>query len=249
MYLKRHHDITISESGVWRILHRLGMGRSPASRATRIALMGTSYQRARGKWSINATSVDVTKLNIIPLRKGWLPPVEVTGDQNLRTWRQADEPMAFGRSACDDHYRGECSNPIGLGATRSRPRIATACTEADARGCGCSIAIATDVRNRAPQPAARDGGSRTEPGEVHPVHACRWVGSPGPPPRGFTDCCTLACSVDMGGVTSLQSSAHVRWRFPDRVPRMMPQAACRSRGDLGPTRALYYRFVLPGYHV
>jgi transposase len=31
MYLKRYHDITISDSGVWRILKRLGMNRLPAS--------------------------------------------------------------------------------------------------------------------------------------------------------------------------------------------------------------------------
>ena len=31
MYLKRYHDIEISNSGVWRILHRLGMGRLPAN--------------------------------------------------------------------------------------------------------------------------------------------------------------------------------------------------------------------------
>ncbi|MFS7879354.1 hypothetical protein ACEYXF_39330, partial [Streptomyces asiaticus] len=31
MYLKRYHDVTISKSGLWRILHRLGMGRLPAS--------------------------------------------------------------------------------------------------------------------------------------------------------------------------------------------------------------------------
>jgi hypothetical protein len=31
MYLKRYHGVTISKSGVWRILHRLGMGRLPAS--------------------------------------------------------------------------------------------------------------------------------------------------------------------------------------------------------------------------
>lgn len=31
MYLRRYHDITISTSGVWRILHRLDMGRLPAS--------------------------------------------------------------------------------------------------------------------------------------------------------------------------------------------------------------------------
>ena len=31
MYLKRYHDITISPSGVWRILKRLGMNRLPTS--------------------------------------------------------------------------------------------------------------------------------------------------------------------------------------------------------------------------
>ncbi|MFE2473020.1 helix-turn-helix domain-containing protein [Streptomyces mirabilis] len=31
MYLKRYHDVTISNSGVWRILNRLDMGRLPAS--------------------------------------------------------------------------------------------------------------------------------------------------------------------------------------------------------------------------
>ncbi|MEU2052993.1 helix-turn-helix domain-containing protein [Streptomyces bungoensis] len=31
MYLKRYHDVTISKSGVWRILDRLDMGRLPAS--------------------------------------------------------------------------------------------------------------------------------------------------------------------------------------------------------------------------
>ncbi|MFD6326511.1 IS481 family transposase [Streptomyces sp. NPDC058442] len=31
MYLKRYHDVTLSKSGVWRVLNRLGMGRLPAS--------------------------------------------------------------------------------------------------------------------------------------------------------------------------------------------------------------------------
>src|SRR6185437_12700569 len=31
MYLKRYHDVQISDSGVWRILKRLGMNRLPAS--------------------------------------------------------------------------------------------------------------------------------------------------------------------------------------------------------------------------
>ncbi|MDV8009190.1 hypothetical protein R4P65_30550 [Rhodococcus sp. IEGM 1318] len=31
MYLARYHDVTISPSGVWRILHKLGLNRLPAS--------------------------------------------------------------------------------------------------------------------------------------------------------------------------------------------------------------------------
>jgi hypothetical protein len=31
MYLKRYHDLTISPSGVWRILNDLGLSRLPAS--------------------------------------------------------------------------------------------------------------------------------------------------------------------------------------------------------------------------
>jgi hypothetical protein len=33
--LQRYHDVQVSPSGVWRILHRLGMGRLPASQRYR----------------------------------------------------------------------------------------------------------------------------------------------------------------------------------------------------------------------
>jgi hypothetical protein len=35
MYLGRYHDVQVSPSGVWRILHRLGMSRLPASQRYR----------------------------------------------------------------------------------------------------------------------------------------------------------------------------------------------------------------------
>ena len=41
MYLQRYHDITISPSGVWRILKRLGMSRLPSSQR---------YQRTQTRW-------------------------------------------------------------------------------------------------------------------------------------------------------------------------------------------------------
>jgi len=31
MYLKRNHDLTISSSEIWRILHKVGLGRLPSS--------------------------------------------------------------------------------------------------------------------------------------------------------------------------------------------------------------------------
>jgi transposase InsO family protein/transposase-like protein len=41
MYLKRYHDISMSQSGIWRILRRLGLGRLPASQR---------YRRYRERW-------------------------------------------------------------------------------------------------------------------------------------------------------------------------------------------------------
>lgn len=42
MYLKRYHDIELSPSGIWRILHRLGMSRLPSSQR---------YKRQRDRWN------------------------------------------------------------------------------------------------------------------------------------------------------------------------------------------------------
>jgi transposase InsO family protein/transposase-like protein len=41
MYLKRYHDIELSPSGIWRILHRLDMSRLPSSQR---------YKRQRDRW-------------------------------------------------------------------------------------------------------------------------------------------------------------------------------------------------------
>jgi transposase InsO family protein len=41
MYLKRYHDIELSPSGIWRILHRLDMSRLPSSQR---------YRRQRERW-------------------------------------------------------------------------------------------------------------------------------------------------------------------------------------------------------
>lgn len=44
MYLKRYHDVTISKSGVWRILNRLNMGRLPTSQRYEKQLPGHRVQ-------------------------------------------------------------------------------------------------------------------------------------------------------------------------------------------------------------
>ena len=41
MYLARYHDLALSQSGIWRILRRLGLGRLPASQL---------YRRYRERW-------------------------------------------------------------------------------------------------------------------------------------------------------------------------------------------------------
>jgi transposase len=42
MYLTRYHDVTISTSGVWRILKRLGMSRLPASQRYKRHTLGSA---------------------------------------------------------------------------------------------------------------------------------------------------------------------------------------------------------------
>ena len=48
MYLKRYHDVEVSSSGVWRVLHRLGLGRLPANqRYQRCAQRPKRYEKQR----------------------------------------------------------------------------------------------------------------------------------------------------------------------------------------------------------
>jgi hypothetical protein len=57
MYLKRYHDITISSSGVWRILHKVGLGRLPASQ--RYKRKDTKWKRYEKQRPGHALQVDV----------------------------------------------------------------------------------------------------------------------------------------------------------------------------------------------
>jgi len=58
MYLQRYHDITISKSGVWRILERLELNRLPASQSTRPIRNGGNAMRnpSRGTPSRSTSS-------------------------------------------------------------------------------------------------------------------------------------------------------------------------------------------------
>lgn len=57
MYLKRYHDITISPSGVWRILNKLGLSRLPASQ--RYKRKDTKWKRYEKQRPGHALQVDV----------------------------------------------------------------------------------------------------------------------------------------------------------------------------------------------
>jgi hypothetical protein len=57
MYLKRYHDLTISSSGVWRILHKVGLGRLPASQ--RYKRKDTKWKRYEKQRPGHALQVDV----------------------------------------------------------------------------------------------------------------------------------------------------------------------------------------------
>lgn len=57
MYLKRYHDITISASGVWRILKKVGLNRLPASQ--RYKRRETRWKRCEKQRPGHALQVDV----------------------------------------------------------------------------------------------------------------------------------------------------------------------------------------------
>ena len=64
MYLKRYHDVEISSSGVWRILHRLGLGRLPANqRYKRRAQRWKRYEKQRPGHRVQ---IDVKFIAAIP---------------------------------------------------------------------------------------------------------------------------------------------------------------------------------------
>lgn len=57
MYMKRYHDVTNSPSGIWHILHRVGLGRLPASQ--RYKRKDTKWKRYGKQRPEHALQVDV----------------------------------------------------------------------------------------------------------------------------------------------------------------------------------------------
>ena len=79
MYLKRYHDVTISKSGVWRILKRLDMARLPASqRYKRRDLRWKRYEKDRPGHRVQ---VDVKFVEPLPAAAGPMPEMTPVGEQ------------------------------------------------------------------------------------------------------------------------------------------------------------------------
>jgi transposase InsO family protein len=81
MYLKRYHDVTISKSGVWRILHRLDMGRLPASR--RFQRHDRRWKRYEKQRPGHQVQIDVKFVVSLPKAgaKGVKPEVKPVGQR------------------------------------------------------------------------------------------------------------------------------------------------------------------------
>ena len=92
MYLRRYHDIEISKSGVWRILHRLDMGRLPASqRYKRHDRRWPRYEKQRPGHHVQ---IDVKFVEPLPGRGGFCDyPTEINASA-LRGWWGRDRRRA-----------------------------------------------------------------------------------------------------------------------------------------------------------
>lgn len=88
MYLRRYHDVTVSRSTVWRILHRLDMGRLPTSQR---------YQRHDRRWKrYEKAHVRPMPLDLTPSRLRFLRPTRSTprsdNDNQAANWADPGSP-------------------------------------------------------------------------------------------------------------------------------------------------------------
>jgi transposase len=108
MYLARYHDVTISTSGVWRILKRLGMNRLPTSqRYQRRALRWKRYEKQRPGHQLQ---VDVSALAGIGIRRNQDLIKQVDAQLVLIGHRARQQPsgvvFSIGRACQRQRQRG-----------------------------------------------------------------------------------------------------------------------------------------------
>ena len=135
MYLKRYHDLEVSPSGIWRILHRLDMSRLPASQR---------YRRHKDRWKryekplarLTASSSTSSSSRRCPgSRRKFYQYTAIDDCTRLRVLRvyprcnQAtsirflDEVLAKLPFRVETHPDGQrCRVPVGLPLPRPRPR-------------------------------------------------------------------------------------------------------------------------------
>jgi transposase len=134
MYLKRYHDLTISSSGVWRILHKVGLGRLPASK--RYKRKDTKWKRYEKQRPGHALQVDVK----------FIEPLGQTGKKKryyqytviddctrlriLRAYPTHDQKTAIGFI---DHVLSKLPVQSREGADRQRVRVRAVIPLAPAR--------------------------------------------------------------------------------------------------------------------
>jgi transposase InsO family protein len=91
MYLKRYHDVTISPSGIWRILKRLEMNRLPASqRYRRHVERWKRYEKPLPGHRVQLDVKFITPLNGQPQAKKWYQFTAIDDCTRLRVLRIYD---------------------------------------------------------------------------------------------------------------------------------------------------------------
>jgi transposase len=141
MYLARYHDVTISTSGVWRILKRLGMNRLPASqRYRRHNLRWKRYEKQRPGHQLQVDVKFIEPLGQTGRRKKYYQFTAIDDCTRLRVLRAyprcdqktaitfIDDVMAklpFASSACKQ-TTGQSSVPRSTGTCSTRASTTSA---------------------------------------------------------------------------------------------------------------------------
>jgi transposase len=124
MYLARYHDVTISTSGVWRILKRLGMNRLPASqRYRRHNLRWKRYEKQRPGHQLQVDVKFIEPLGQTGRRRKFYQFTAIDDCTRLRVLRafpRCDQKTAI---AFIDDVMAKAAIRCRAGANRQRLRI------------------------------------------------------------------------------------------------------------------------------